>query len=577
MKKVERKPFENPMVHDKDNKCITDPQQLYDIITEYFQQQFYKEGNENVERFIGPARRLNRPITKHEVIKAIQKMANNKAAGKDNIAVEMLKYAPDIVFQKIADFLNGLFEKHEDIDTGASVLVPLQKPPPKKKGPIKNLRPINLLLVIRKVLSKIALKRSGKQICNHLSYSQSAYRDGRCTTDIVWAYRWLIAKVQEYDITIYVTGIDMSSAFDTIDRSKLLDIASRILDEDGVRMLRILLSDTTIEVRVKGAQTKPFVSNIGGPQGDSYSGPQFTTYFEEALKEVRTETNIDLSKELPAEMIYADDYDNLTENHEEKTKFKDNVKAILDRHDLRVNEDKTEDTVLRRGKHDRKAKTKNEPWRETIKLGSKLGDKEDIQRRKNISTGKLVKMKKILKNKKVSKTEKKMKLYNAMVKSVLMYNSCTWGLTKEDEKNLDSFHRKQLRIVLGVFYPNRIRCEKLYKVTKSRPITIDITRARWKMFGHVLRMNEKTPARKAMKYFFQDPQGTPKFRGRKRATIVTTLNRDIERTQQHNTSFRIPVLKSELDLRNTRVKAMNRKQWQKIVKMVVDAAYPAIV
>ena len=116
MKKVERKPFENPMVHDKDNKCITEPQQLYETITEYFKQQFYNERNENVERFTGPRKRLNRPITKEEVIRAIQKMANNKAAGKDNIAVEMLKYAPDIVFEKIAQFLNNIFELHEDID-----------------------------------------------------------------------------------------------------------------------------------------------------------------------------------------------------------------------------------------------------------------------------------------------------------------------------------------------------------------------------------------------------------------------------------------------------------------------------
>ena len=90
------------------------------------------------------------------------------------------------------------------------------------------------------------------------------------TTDIVWAYKWILAKVQEYDITIYVTGVDMSSAFDTMNRHKLLAIAERIMDEDGQRILRVLLSETSVEVRVKGAQTKTFTTNIGGPQGDSY-------------------------------------------------------------------------------------------------------------------------------------------------------------------------------------------------------------------------------------------------------------------------------------------------------------------
>ena len=45
--------------------------------------------------------------------------------------------------------------------------------------------------------------------------------------------------------------------------------------------------------------------------------------------------------------------------------------------------------------------------------------------------------------KNVVKQKKKLKLYNTLVKSILMYNCGTWGLTKNDEDNLDSFHRQQ--------------------------------------------------------------------------------------------------------------------------------------
>ena len=159
-----------------------------------------------IERHKGPPRALNKPITREEVTKIINTTMNNKAPGKDNISVELLKYAPS-VHNKIAEILNNMFEKHSEIDTGSAILVPLQKPPLKKKGPVKNLRPVNLLPVIRKVLSKVALRRSEENIERHLSKSQSAYRKGRSTTEVVWAYRWLLAKVQEYDMTIYVTGI----------------------------------------------------------------------------------------------------------------------------------------------------------------------------------------------------------------------------------------------------------------------------------------------------------------------------------------------------------------------------------
>ena len=74
-------------------------------------------------------------------------------------------------------------------------------------------------------------------------------------------FRWILAEVQEQEI-VHVIGIDMSSAFDTIHRDKIIEIASKIFDEDEVRILRILLSDTTLEIKIKGAQTTPFKSTL---------------------------------------------------------------------------------------------------------------------------------------------------------------------------------------------------------------------------------------------------------------------------------------------------------------------------
>ena len=81
----------------------------------------------------------------------------------------------------------------------------------------------------------------------------------------------------------------MSSAFDTIDRQTLLDILREIVEEDELRIIRFLLSETIINTRINGAtKEKPFESNIGSPQGDSLSPVLFSIYLENALKEVRT-------------------------------------------------------------------------------------------------------------------------------------------------------------------------------------------------------------------------------------------------------------------------------------------------
>ena len=369
----------------------------------------------------------------------------------------------------------------------------------------------------------------------------------------------------------------MSSAFDTIDRQKLVDIVESFLDEDEARIIRRLLSNTTLEVRVKGAETTPFISNIGSPQGGSISGPLFEIYFENSLREVRkeiaefeTRTGIlRVETSLPDEMIYADDCDFITIETSTKTFINNNADRILIQDNLLVNTDKTENTTLVR--HPGKNGAEKELWRKVKKLGTLLGDREDMARRKQLSTFSLQKLTEIWTRNKV-KLPRKIKIYNSLARSILTYNASTWGMSKKDEDCMDSFHRQQLRHTLNIKYPHVIRSKELYRITKSYPISADIAKSRWKLFGHTLRMNKDTPARKAMKFYFEEIHGK-KFRGRKRTTIVTTLNRDIELTKKKFPNFDLKPLNSLLDLHNARVKAKNKVLWRKHVEMVFQAAY----
>ena len=375
---------------------------------------------------------------------------------------------------------------------------------------------------------------------------------------------------------IHVVGIDMSSAFDTIYRDKLISIAESFMDEDDVRIIRKLLSNTTLEVMVEGAETTKFRSNIGSPQGGSISGPLFEIYFENALKEVRGD--VDQFKQtnkqtentsLPDEMIYADDCDFITRSKDTKRYINNNVDKTLTKHNLLVNTTKTENTTLERqpGKNGRE----KEEWRMVKKLGSLLGDQEDIANRKQLASGSMNKLKKLWKKRKVG-INRKIKLYNSLVRSVLTYNSSTWGVSISDENNLDSFHRRQLRETLNIRFPHKINSRALYKVTNTRFISVDITKARWKLLGHTLRMHKDTPARKAMKFFFQE-ENNGKYKGRKRSSIHSTINRDIMNTKKIHPQFDLQPLRTEIDLHNIRVKATNRALWRKRVNLVVNAAY----
>ena len=102
----------------------------------------------------------------------------------------------------------------------------------------------------------------------YLSLSQSAYREKRSTGDIIWAYRWIIAKAQKVKEKIYITGIDSSSAFDTIIREKLVLILKTIRNKDESQMVKFLLKDTKLQIKMSDIEPTTFNTNTGSPQGD---------------------------------------------------------------------------------------------------------------------------------------------------------------------------------------------------------------------------------------------------------------------------------------------------------------------
>ena len=428
----------------------------------------------------------------------------------------------------ITNVLNSIFEGNKDFKIGNGILVPIQKAN-KPKGPKKNLRPITLLPILRKIF-------------NFLSQNQSAYRAGRSTGDIVWAYRWMCARMQVFDEELCITGIDMTSAFDTIIRENIQEIFRSFLNEDEMRMVRVLLSNTTLEIKMNGVENFPFNTNIGSPQGDWSSGLFFNVYFENSLRKLRDIIMSDIPNNiyenviiyngiippsnLPEEIIYADDCDFVTQSELRKIKLNEIVSNILKEDNLIVNNEKTEHTVIKRIEKNKNA----ELWRHTKKLGSLLGDSEDIARRKQLAIVAFGNLNNIWIRKDKVREELRIKLYNALVKPVLLYNCSTWGLTKVDEQQLDTFHRKQLKRVLKIKYPHKISTKNLYKWCKTEPISLEILKQRWQKFGHMIRLDKETPAYKSMLYY-SDFTTKRRFKGHPKTTLVTTLDQDINQAK----------------------------------------------
>ena len=135
-----------------------------------------------------------------------------------------------------------------------------------------------------------------------------------------------------------------------------------------------------------------------------------------------------------------------------------------------------------------------EEWRMTRKLGSLLGEAEDVARRKQLANVAFRKLWTVWFRRAHISLQLRLRLYASFVIPVLTYNMGTWGLTKADLDRIDTYHRRHLRPIIGVHWPNRISNVALYHRCQCRPISESIVTARWRLFGHVLRLPRDAPA-----------------------------------------------------------------------------------
>ena len=112
----------------------------------------------------------------------------------------------------------------------------------KSKGPTSNLQPIIILSVLRKILAVCVMKRINSRLDSAMPISQAAYRKNRSTTEHVFATKLIIERtISSADETVYLLLLDMSKAFDSIQRNTLIEDLKNVLNQDELHLIRILL------------------------------------------------------------------------------------------------------------------------------------------------------------------------------------------------------------------------------------------------------------------------------------------------------------------------------------------------
>ena len=329
----------------------------------------------------------------------------------------------------------------------------------------------------------------------------------------------------------------MSRAFDTIDRGILLTDLKNILEPDTLHLVSLLLTDVTLQVRHNKTLGKPFKPDIGSPQGDCASPIWFIYYLHKALESTTLEsprnTALDIQhdhnyttedkhrkitkiqKAYTIDQQYADDISWITTSKTVTENIKNTIPTVLTERNLIINQDKTEEYSINRNSDDQK-------WKHCRYLGSLLGNQEDIKRRKQLASAAFNKNKKSLCSNKIT-LEIRIRIFEALISSIFLYNSELWTLKRTDIIKIDTFQRSFLRQIVRT---KRINNTHLYNITKTDPWSITIQSKRLKWLGHMLRLPDEAPARKA--FDEANNKNVKKVRGGQPLQWLKTVDRDLK-------------------------------------------------
>ena len=131
------------------------------------------------------------------------------------------------------------------------------------------MRPIILLSPLRKILTISLTDRCWERMKKHVPLSQAAYRGGRSLTEQVFAIKTLTEKsITSENYEIFLLLLNMSKAFDTVDRKKLMNILGSILSKCKRHMMHVLINDVILNVKIGNRAGPHIYTNIGICQGD---------------------------------------------------------------------------------------------------------------------------------------------------------------------------------------------------------------------------------------------------------------------------------------------------------------------
>ncbi|XP_060665808.1 uncharacterized protein LOC132798106, partial [Drosophila nasuta] len=211
------------------------------------------------------------PLPSHDEVRvAIMRLKNNKAAGADGLPAELFKAGGEELIRCMHQLFCKIWvEDSMPNDWNLSVLCPVLK----KGDPTicTNYRGISLIAISYKVLSSVICERLKPYTSTLIGPYQCGFRPGKSTIDQIFTLRQILEKTHENGIDTHHLFVDYKAAFDSPTRERLYATMSEFgIPAKLIRLCRMTLSSTISSVKVGTNLSEPFNTVRGFRQGDPF-------------------------------------------------------------------------------------------------------------------------------------------------------------------------------------------------------------------------------------------------------------------------------------------------------------------
>ena len=493
-----------------------------------------------------------------EVEKAINGLSRGKAPGADAIPAEIYAAGGCLLRSRLCDLFRSMWnqEKLPQDFKDASIIYLY-----KRKGnrqDCNNYRGISLLSIAGKILARIMLNR----LTDHLEQgllpeSQCGFRRGRGTVDMIFAARQLQEKCQEQNVNLYSTFVDLTKAFDTVSREGLWKIMSKFgCPGRFIKMTREFHDGMQARVRDNGAFSEPFPVANGVKQGCVLAPTLFSLMFSAMLTDAyrsgdigvdiryRTDGKLFNLRRLQAkskvqattvrDLLFADDCALYATELQEMQASMDKFATACSDFGLTISSKKTEvmhqpapgvpylePRITVNGEHLSVAD-------KFVYLGSTLSRTANIDdevalriSRASVAFGRL---RDPVWDRRGLTIQTKLKVYRAVVLPSLLYACETWTVYSRHAKNLNAFHMRCLRKLLGIRWQDKIPDTEVLRRTSMESIHAVLKRSQLKWAGHICRMPDgRLPKRLLYGELFHGKRSRGGQRKRYKDTLKVSL------------------------------------------------------